>query len=233
MVALSASHSRAADSTSVCSTVCRSKAERLITFSTSAVAVCCRNDSDRSSVRWRSSLSSRALSMAMTAWAAKLASRVTCLSVKGTNFLPKDADNSNGLIVLQHRHSDHGPNAAEFDRRYGRRIALSVSWCCCEVGNMSRLLRSNSLTKSTTRSRTDRAAFSRIGKRGRHVVACDGPQCAVFMKIEEPESSLTKLNGVCQHGLEDRRQITKGTRNDAQNLSGSSLLLQRLAQLVQ
>src|SRR5215831_4453166 len=58
-------------------------------------------------------------------------------------------------------------------------------------------------------------------------------QCAVFMKIEEPESSLTKLNGVCQHGLEDRRQITKGTRNDAQNLSGSSLLLQRLAQLVQ
>ena len=38
--------------------------ERLITLSTSAVAVCCCSDS-------RSSLSSRVFSMAMTAWAAK------------------------------------------------------------------------------------------------------------------------------------------------------------------
>src|SRR5262245_32214131 len=136
-------------------------------------------------------------------------------------------------MALQHRHSDHGPNAAEFDRRYGRRIALSVGWCCCEVGNMSRLLRSNSLTKSTTRARTDRAAFSRIGKRGRHVVACDGAQWALFMRMEDPGSSLRKLNGVCQDGLEDRSQITKVTRNAAQNLSGSSLLVQRLAELVQ
>jgi hypothetical protein len=64
IVALSASQSRAADSTSVCSTALRSKVERLMTLSTSAVAVC-----------WsdcRSSFSSRAFSMAMTAWLAKL-----------------------------------------------------------------------------------------------------------------------------------------------------------------
>ena len=42
-----------------------------MTFSTSDVAVCCSSDSVRSSVRWRSSLSSRVFSMAMTAWAAK------------------------------------------------------------------------------------------------------------------------------------------------------------------
>ena len=65
MVALSASQSRAADSTSVCSTVCKSNVERLMTLSTSAVAVCCWSDS-------RSSLSSRVFSMAMTAWAAKV-----------------------------------------------------------------------------------------------------------------------------------------------------------------
>ena len=41
MVALSASHRCAADSTSVLSTACKSKVERLITLSTSAVAVCC------------------------------------------------------------------------------------------------------------------------------------------------------------------------------------------------
>ena len=54
---------RAADSTSVSSTACRSNVERLMTLSTSAVAVCCCSDS-------RSSLSSRVFSMAMTAWAA-------------------------------------------------------------------------------------------------------------------------------------------------------------------
>ena len=64
IVALSASHSRAADSTSVLSTACRSKVERLMTLSTSAVAVCCCSDS-------RSSLSSRVFSIAITAWAAK------------------------------------------------------------------------------------------------------------------------------------------------------------------
>jgi hypothetical protein len=45
MCALFASQSRDADSTSVSSTVCRSKVERLITLSTSAVAACRSNDS--------------------------------------------------------------------------------------------------------------------------------------------------------------------------------------------
>ncbi len=51
MKAVSASHSRAADSTSVSSTGCRSKVERLMTLSTSAVAVCCCRDSVSSCVR--------------------------------------------------------------------------------------------------------------------------------------------------------------------------------------
>ena len=42
-----------------------------MTCSTSEVAVCCSSASVRSVVRWRSSLSNRAFSMAMTAWAAK------------------------------------------------------------------------------------------------------------------------------------------------------------------
>src|SRR5262249_12509760 len=41
MAALSARHNRAADATSVLSTACRSKVDRLMTLSTSAVAVCC------------------------------------------------------------------------------------------------------------------------------------------------------------------------------------------------
>ena len=51
-------------------------ADELMTCSTSAVAVCCSNDS-------RSSLSSRVFSMAITACAAKFRTSSICLSMKG------------------------------------------------------------------------------------------------------------------------------------------------------
>ena len=54
----------------------RSNVERLMTLSTSAVAVCCCSDC-------RNSLSSRVFSMAMTAWAAKFSTSSICLSVNG------------------------------------------------------------------------------------------------------------------------------------------------------
>ena len=58
-----------------------------ITRSTSAVAVCCCNELVRSSVRCRSSLSSRVFSMAMTAWAAKLVTSSICFSPNGLTSL--------------------------------------------------------------------------------------------------------------------------------------------------
>ena len=61
----------------------RSNAERLMTLSTSAVAVCCCSDSLKSSVRWRNSFSRRVFSMAMTACLAKLSTSAICLSVNG------------------------------------------------------------------------------------------------------------------------------------------------------
>src|SRR5262249_54621503 len=50
---------------------------------TSEVAVCCSSDSLRSSVRCRSSLSSRVFSMAMTAWESKFLTSSICFSVNG------------------------------------------------------------------------------------------------------------------------------------------------------
>ena len=77
--AMSAPHNRAADSTSVSSTICRSKVERLMTLSTLAVAVCCCSDP-------RSSLSRRVFSMAMMACLAKLFRSSICLSLNGSTF---------------------------------------------------------------------------------------------------------------------------------------------------
>ncbi len=62
---LSASQSRAALSATVSNTGCRSNAERLMTFSTSAVAVCCSSDSSRSRVLAWTSSNRRVFSMAI------------------------------------------------------------------------------------------------------------------------------------------------------------------------
>src|SRR6516165_2176486 len=76
MMPMSASQTCVADSTNVLSTVFRSNVDRLMTFSTSAVAVCCCRDS-------RSSLNSRAFSIAMTACAAKFCTTAISLSENG------------------------------------------------------------------------------------------------------------------------------------------------------
>ena len=65
--------------------------------------------------RWRSSLSSRAFSMAMTAWAAKFCDQFDLFVGEGTNFLPVNAKNADQLVVLEHRHYDDGPHATKFD----------------------------------------------------------------------------------------------------------------------
>ena len=68
---------------SVSSTACRSNAERLITFSTSEVAVCCCSASERSRVRACTSSNRRTFSIAMTAWSAKVLTSSICRSVNG------------------------------------------------------------------------------------------------------------------------------------------------------
>jgi len=55
----------------------------MMTFNTSLVAVWYSSDSSRSRVRSCNSLSNRAFSIAITAWAAKFCSSATCLSVNG------------------------------------------------------------------------------------------------------------------------------------------------------
>jgi hypothetical protein len=75
--------SRAAVSTTVSSTGCTSAVERLMTLSTSLVAVWYSSDSSRSLVRSRNSPNSRAFSIAITACAAKFSNSAICLSVNG------------------------------------------------------------------------------------------------------------------------------------------------------
>ena len=102
-----ASQMRTAFSSMVANTGCRSPGELEMTWSTSDVAVCCSSASVsstvrsvRSVVRWRSSLSNRAFSMAITAWAAKFLTSSICFSVKGRTSWRESSESSDQFVVV-------------------------------------------------------------------------------------------------------------------------------------
>ena len=78
-----ASHSRVAFSINVSRTGSRSNVERLMTFSTSLVAVCCSSASVSSRLRACSSWNRRTFSMAITAWSAKVFNSSMWLGLNG------------------------------------------------------------------------------------------------------------------------------------------------------
>src|SRR5262249_61751517 len=102
---------------------------------------------------------------------------------EGTNFLTKDDDGSNQVIVLEHRHNDAGSNATKLDGVDDRWIPLGIRSCRCNVGGLDRLLGSDQLAKGATRGGTDRTASARLGKCPRDIVAGDGGPGTRFMGV--------------------------------------------------
>ena len=92
---------------------CRSNAVRLMTLSTSAVAVCCCSDS-------RSSLSSRVFSIAMTAWRGKVRDQLDLLVGERAHLLAVDDDAADELPVFEHGHQQHGANAGSSQQDQAR-----------------------------------------------------------------------------------------------------------------
>ena len=93
MFAISAPHRRAADSTKVSRTGCRSKVERLMTLSTSAVAVCCCSDT-------RNSLSSHVCLDGDDGLLRKVGDQFDLLVSEGTHFLAINRNGANQRIVF-------------------------------------------------------------------------------------------------------------------------------------
>ena len=79
-----------------------------MTLSTSLVAVWYSSDSSRSRVRACNSPSSRAFSIAMTAWSAKVRTSSICRSVNGSTRFRRETIMPIRLAVAQQRHPEHG-----------------------------------------------------------------------------------------------------------------------------
>ena len=109
-----ASQMRVAFSSIVWNTGVSSPGELEMTRSTSEVAVCCSSASLRSSVRWRSSLSRRVFSMAMTAWRGEILNQLDLLVGEWADLLPVNSDGADQPVFLEHGHSELRPRATEF-----------------------------------------------------------------------------------------------------------------------
>src|SRR5262249_36575059 len=133
MVALSASHSRAADSTSVCRTVCRSKVERLIILSTSAVAVCCCNDS-------RSSFSNPSVLDRYCGLIRERLQKSNMLVLERTYFGASHQDRTKRVALSNQRHAKDGA-MAPFERELPSQWELSP--CVLQISYMYGLLVTN------------------------------------------------------------------------------------------
>ena len=83
-----------------------SPGELEMTLSTSLVAVCCSSDSERSSVRWRSSLSSRAFSMAIDGLGGEVLDQLDLLVGERPHLDAVDDDGAKRVAFAKHRDAD-------------------------------------------------------------------------------------------------------------------------------
>ena len=178
-----------------------------------------------SSVRWRSSLSSRAFSMAMTAWPAKLR-QLDLLVGERTDFLPIDRDCADRLVLLEHRHAQNRANAKLLDNVDGERVPIPVGLRRRIVVDVDHLFRVDRAKQAGSRAGLRRGHLDR-----RRKVPRGDAKAAV---LAQPQSSILRranLYGVQQHGLEHGLQLARRAGNDPQHLRRRRLLLQRFGQL--
>ena len=106
---MSASHSRAANSNSVLRTACRSKVERLMTLSTSAVAVCCCSNSAQRAQQPRVLDGDDSLGR-------EARQQSDLLFGKGPAFGTVDDNGADQLVVPEHRDAHRGSCASDLDQ---------------------------------------------------------------------------------------------------------------------
>src|SRR5262249_8756082 len=102
IAALSASHSRAADWTSVSSTVWRSKVERLMTLSTSAVAVCRCSDSPQL-------VKKPCVLDGDDGLVGEVLHQLDLPIGERTDLLAVNAERTNQLVLFEHRYCEYSP----------------------------------------------------------------------------------------------------------------------------
>ena len=202
MTTVSASQRRAADWTSVSSTACRSNVERLITLSTSAVAVCCCSEFTQLVEQPRVLDGDDGLG-------GEVRDQLDLLVGKGTDFLAVNGERTDQFVLLQHWDSQKCPYTAEFDGRNVRRIA---SFNVALRPQPNRRRESPSLSLTCDRERCpgwDEAAERLRASAKAGGVLCVATRCkgVAVPAIDVAKLGVADAYGLLQHGRKHRLKI--------------------------
>src|SRR6516162_6345447 len=229
----SAPQSRAAVSTTVSSTGCTSAVERLITLSTSLVAVWYSNDSSRSDVRSRNSLRSRAFSIAITACAAKFCNSAICLSVNGRTSCRKFVKQADEVAILDEGYHQQRADAARLDRSAWYRIICHRRQYRGQIGDVHPRLASPQPPNRAAGAR-DKALTQDAGEwLGHSAMHSPSIKPLAFSQHESAERGPAERARLLQHRVQYRREVAWRRVDHPQHVGGRGLLLQRLARLGQ
>src|SRR5262249_41289867 len=153
--------------------------------------------------------------------------QIYLLIVEGSDLLPIDSDSTNQVVLLEHRHDQKRPSSGNLGNRL---IGIFRS----DVGDVCDLPRISDMVEDTGRAtRRNRIALAISGPRLRCIVQRNVPEYIALIEQQVAEAGLADANGVLKHSLEHWLQLAGRTADDLEHVGGSSLLLQRLAQLAQ
>src|SRR5215471_7411282 len=143
---------------------------------------------------------------------------------KWPDFGAVDDEGTNQLVLPPHGHADERASASVL----GRRPRVAFYRC---VGTLDELLCLQKAIEGSSGNRQKRPALPEVlgicrwyAQRSRHV------ECAVIT-IEHTKLGLADRDGMFQHRLKHRLQLSRRTRNDTQHFGGGGLLLQRFSEI--
>ena len=159
----------------------------------------------------------------------KVADQFDLLVGERADLLAVDDKSTDQLVILEHRHRDGGSRAAEFGRRGWKLDRRAVG----HVGHLFRLQHAVEHGSRRRRRQDSAVPLQKLGKWRGQIEHRRHFELALIGTEHDAEFGLANAQGILQHGLEHGFKFTRRARDDAQDLRGRSLLLQRFPQLVE
>ena len=157
--------------------------------------------------------------------------QIDLLACEPANGLPENGDRTDEPVLLQHRHKQDGPGAAEFDQLHDRPETRQIVRLLPGVCDVNRLTAQSKPAQRIRRRREyDRIVGKSIGKGRRQIQHRGETEAFAFTKKQIAELGVTYIGRARQNGLEHRLQFTRRRADDLQHFGGRGLVLQRFAQ---
>jgi hypothetical protein len=170
-----------------------------MTFSTSAVAVCC----------WRAQLGEepRVLN-GDDGLRGEVRHQLDLFIGKWQNVLAVNRDSANQIVFLEHRNQQKRASSADVRELDNSWTAVAITFVCGDVVNVDDLLRLAETSNGDLRVGVeDRVAHPLADERSGNAVQRDCPESAALRQPEETKLCPANPRRIPQHGVKDRLQF--------------------------